>query len=68
MTISTTNNHEAINLVLMGKNKFYGIKKGKKVGVFETWEEYKNYINGYIGAVFEGFDTEQEARTFINED
>ena len=54
-------------VIEMGKRKFYGIKKGKKVGVYETWEECKKYITGFKGAVFKGFDTVQEARAFIAE-
>lgn len=44
--------------------KFYAVKAGKTPGVYETWEECKDQISGFSGAVYRGFATKQEAEDF----
>ena len=39
----------------MKKKKFYVVWKGKKKGVFSTWEECKKSIDGYRGAEYKSF-------------
>lgn len=46
---------------------FYAIAKGKQIGVFHTWAECKLYTDGFKGAVFKKFKTNQEAEEFILE-
>lgn len=48
--------------------KFYAVKIGKTPGVYETWAECQNQINGFSGAVYKGFATKQEALAFVGED
>ena len=31
--------------------KFYAVKRGRKTGIFTSWEECKNSIDGYKNAV-----------------
>lgn len=50
----------------MAKKKYYAVKKGKTPGVYETWEECKNQVNGVSGAVYKAFATREEALVFIN--
>lgn len=52
----------------MAKNKFYAIRKGKEVGVFEEgWNEVNaKYIKGFSGAEFKGFSTREEAEEWFN--
>ncbi|KRX23562.1 Ribonuclease H1 [Trichinella nelsoni] len=45
---------------------FYAVRKGRNCGIFPTWEECKMQVNGYSGAEYKKFSTEQEAREFIN--
>lgn len=45
--------------------KFYAVKKGRKVGVYESWEECKKQVDGYPGAIYKGFSSLDEANTFI---
>lgn len=45
--------------------KFYAVKIGKTPGVYETWEECKNQISGFSGAVYRGFATREEAAGFV---
>ncbi|KAK0567591.1 hypothetical protein OC844_000174 [Tilletia horrida] len=52
----------------MAKSKggFYAVRKGRQPGVYLTWEECQNMVNGFRGAVFKKFATEAEAQDFIN--
>lgn len=47
--------------------KFYAVKIGKTPGVYETWAECQNQINGFSGAVYKGFATKEEAIAFVGE-
>lgn len=50
----------------MGSLKsFYAVKVGRQTGIFNTWEECKEQINGFSGAKFKGFFTKEEAETFL---
>ena len=48
------------------KKHFYVVKKGRKTGIFKTWNECKAQVIGFKGAVFKGFVTEQEALEYMN--
>jgi ribonuclease HI len=43
------------------KAKFYVVWKGRKTGVFPTWESCKEQIFGFQGALYKGFATRQDA-------
>lgn len=45
--------------------KYYAVKTGAKTGIFRTWEECKNSVNGYSGAVYKSFQTEEEAIAYM---
>ena len=47
--------------------KYYGVKEGKVPGVYREWKECEKQIKGYSGAVYKKFDSEAEARTFVND-
>ena len=47
--------------------KFYAVKIGKKPGIYKTWEECQEQINGFSGAIYKGFPSESEAIDFIND-
>ena len=49
----------------MAKKKIYAVKKGKTVGTFKTWEECKAAVDGYPGAEYRGFATEEEAKAYL---
>ncbi len=41
----------------MGKvQKFYVVWKGRKTGIFKTWNECKSQVDGYSGAEYKSFD------------
>jgi hypothetical protein len=48
------------------KKKWYGVRTGYKTGVFETWDECKLQVDGFKGAAFRAFDSQQEALDFAN--
>ena len=46
----------------MSKNKFFVVWEGKEPGIYRSWDDCKQQIHGYEGAVYKGFSTEAEAR------
>ena len=45
-------------------SKYYGVKVGKKPGVYKTWDECNKQVKGYPGALFKSFPSESEAREY----
>lgn len=45
--------------------KYYAVKKGYKVGVFDAWDICKAQVNGFSGAEYKSFKTEEEAYAYI---
>lgn len=50
---------------MLGMGKFYAVFKGRKPGIYMSWNECKVQVNGFSGAIFKSFNTEQEARDFL---
>lgn len=52
----------------MGKNnkKYYAVKKGFVPGIYLSWGECQQNINGFPGAEFHGFATMEEAKAFLH--
>lgn len=46
--------------------KFYAVRKGVIPGIYTTWGECQQNINGFSGAEYKGFPTHEEAEDFIN--
>jgi ribonuclease HI len=46
------------------KKRFYSVVRGHNPGVYHTWNEAKIQVDGYIGAVYKSFKTEEEARNW----
>ena len=51
--------------VRQGRWRYYAVKKGRRVGVFGSWPECEVQVRYYSGAVFKGFNTEEEAISFV---
>jgi len=49
----------------MAKNNFYTVWKGRKIGVFGSWEECKEQVFGFEGAQYKGFPTQIEAENAL---
>ena len=45
--------------------KYYAVKKGRKTGIFTTWDDCKAQVNGYKGAVYKSFSTRREAQAYL---
>lgn len=45
--------------------KYYAVRKGKKTGIFTSWDECRQYVNGYSGAEYKGFASKQDAENYI---
>ena len=48
-------------------SKFYAVKKGKTTGVFRSWDECKNQVDGFSGAQYKSFKTEAEALEYLGD-
>ncbi len=47
------------------KKKYYAVKNGLKPGIYESWDECRNLVHGYPGAIYKGFETLAEAQAFM---
>ena len=47
------------------QNKFYAVKKGKKPGIYKSWNDCKNQVNKFPGAIYKSFKTLSEAIEFM---
>ncbi|RIJ42651.1 ribonuclease H1 domain-containing protein [Pontibacter oryzae] len=45
----------------MGKKKFYVVWKGRETGVYETWDDCKQQVEGFPKAVYKSFTTKDLA-------
>jgi ribonuclease HI len=45
--------------------KYYAVAKGKKTGIFETWNECDKQITGFSGAIFKSFKSRKDAEEYI---
>lgn len=50
----------------MAKKKYYAVRKGLKIGIFETWPECQAATTGYSNAEFKSFSSIKEAQDYIN--
>lgn len=46
----------------MPKPKYYVVWKGRKTGIFDTWEECQAQVSGFPGAEYKSFETLAAAR------
>lgn len=49
---------------MVGK-KIYAVKRGKKTGVFKTWEECRDSVEGYPKAEYKSFASVREAEDYL---
>ena len=48
--------------------KFYAVKKGRKPGIYMSWDACKAQVMGFPNARYKGFKTKAEAEEFLNPD
>ncbi len=46
--------------------KYYAVRKGLIPGIYTSWGECQQNINGFSGAEYKGFSTKEEAEAFLN--
>lgn len=46
--------------------KYYAVKKGRRVGIYNTWNECKKQVDGYSGAKYKSFKNKEDALDFIS--
>lgn len=51
----------------MAAKKFYAVKKGRTVGIFDNWTDCKASVDGYPGTVYKGFASLAEARAYMGD-
>ena len=47
------------------KKNFYAVKCGRKTGIFSTWDECREQIDGFSGAQFKGFVSREDALLYL---
>lgn len=47
----------------MPKQKYYVVWKGRKTGIFTSWDECKNSVDRYVGALYKSYLSRSEAET-----
>jgi len=57
---------ELLQVNSMAKWSYYAVAKGRKVGLFTTWDDCKKQVNGFKGARFKGFHSKDDAEKFIS--
>ena len=50
----------------MAKKKFYVVRKGRLPGIYESWDTCKAQIDGFSGADYKGFESEEEAKKYFD--
>ncbi len=53
---------------MANKKKFYAVKKGNEIGVFNSWEKCQEAIKGFSGAEFKSFNSEAEAQAYLDDE
>jgi len=49
--------------MIMSKQKFYVVWKGRKPGIYSSWPEAEAQVKGSVGAQYKAFGTRHEAET-----
>lgn len=49
----------------MAGKKYYAVKKGKTTGIFKSWAECRDSVDGYSGAEYKGFMLLEEAEAYM---
>lgn len=45
--------------------KYYAVKVGRKPGIYSSWDDCKEQVDGYKGAIYKSFVSQKEALAFI---
>lgn len=50
-----------------GVRKFYAVRRGRRTGIFDSWDQVARSVNGYSGAEHKSFKSKEEAEHWLNE-
>ena len=45
--------------------KYYAVKKGRKTGIFTSWDECKEQVHGFLDAEYKSFSSEEDANNYL---
>lgn len=48
--------------------KYYAVRQGRTVGIFDSWDECKAQVSGYSGAEYKSFMSIDEAKAYIKKE
>ena len=51
----------------MAKNNYYAVKIGRCIGIYTSWEDCKEQVTGYKGAIYKGFVEKKDAEEFMKD-
>ena len=46
-------------------SKYYAVRKGRKVGIFTSWDDCKKSVNGYANAIYKSFTSINDAEEYL---
>lgn len=46
---------------------YYGVRKGRNIGIYNTWKECEENVRGYPGAEYKKFSNYEDALSFIED-
>ena len=49
----------------MAAKKVYAVRRGKVIGILDSWDACKKAVDGYPGAEYKSFKTLEEARAYM---
>ena len=49
-----------------GKSKFYGVRVGRQIGVFDSWDKCRSMVDGVKNSEFRSFPTHAEAAKWVS--
>lgn len=52
-------------MIDLSKKKFYAVRKGYNIGIYNTWDECKKQVNGFSGAEYKSFTLLEEANEYM---
>ncbi|MDO4662344.1 MAG: ribonuclease H family protein [Tissierellia bacterium] len=47
--------------------KYYAVKNGRKNGIYTSWNECKEQVEGFKGAIYKSFKTKKESYDFLED-
>lgn len=54
-------------LIMARQGNFYAVRKGRETGIYNTWNECKNQVDGYGGAIYKKFNSYEQAKSFLGQ-